>query len=179
MTVGRPSVKMTFRVAPGARIRKDDVEVLGKTFEHLKHSGPLTAERVLAEATNARSPMHRFFEWDDDKAAHQFRLEQARRLIRSIDVVIEDAKGKQVNMRAYYSVRDAEGQRGYEPMSFVFETPSLADQVIQQAQDQLEAWNTKYKKYQWARGAVPHIAAALRAMKASAKKTKAASKKAA
>lgn len=172
MTAGKPTVTMSFRVTPGARIRKADAAVLGEAFERLKASGPLTADRVLTEAMNARSPLHRYFEWDDEKAAHQFRLEQARRLIRSIEVVLEDAKGKQVPMRAYYSVKDAEGQRGYEPMQFVFATPELADQVIQEAVTQLEAWKTKYAKYTWARGAVPKIAAALRAVKAAAKASK-------
>lgn len=173
MTAGKPPVKMMFRVTPGSRIRKNDAKVLGETFERIKASGkPLTAETVLDEATNPRSPLHRFFEWDDKHAAHMFRLEQARRLVRSIEVVLEDAKGKQVPMRAYYSVKDADGQRAYEPMEFVFETPDLADQVIDQAVSQLEAWKAKYARYTWARGAIPGIAAALRAVKKATKKAK-------
>lgn len=183
MTAGKPTVTMTFRVTPGSRIRKADAKVLGEAFERLKATGPLTADRVLTEAMNARSPLHRYFEWDDQKAAHQYRLEQARKLIRSIEVVLEDAKGKQMPMRAYYSVRDADGQRGYEAMEFVFATPDLADQVIEEALAQLEAWKAKYGRYTWAKGAVPQIVAALRAVKRakkSAKKsTKATSKKAA
>jgi hypothetical protein len=170
MTAGKPTVKMSFRVTPGARVRKADAQLLGQAFEALKATGPLTAERVLNEAMNTKSPLHKYFTWDDQKAAHQYRLEEARRLIRSIEVVLEDAKGKQVPMRAYYSVRDAEGQRGYEPMEFVFATPDLADQVISEAVLQLEAWKEKYAKYQWAKGAIPKVAAALRAVKAAAKK---------
>lgn len=172
MTAGKPTVKMTFRVTPGARIRKADAEVLGKTFEALKASGPLTAERVLQEAVSARSPLHKFFEWDDRKAAHQYRLEQARRLVRSIEVVLEDAKGKQVPMKAYYSVKDSEGQRGYEAMAFVFSSPDLADQIIEEAHAQLEAWKVKYGRYTWAKGAIPQIAAALRAIKTAKKAAK-------
>jgi len=173
MTQGKPSVTMTFRVAPGARIRKADAKVLGEAFERLKSSGPLTADRVLQDAMNARSPLHRYFEWDDQKAATQFRLEQARRLIRSIEVVLEDARGKQVPMRAYFSVKDAEGQRGYQAMEFVFDTPDLADQVIAEAVAQLEGWKAKYQRYTWAKGAIPKVAAALRAVKAAKKpKTK-------
>ncbi len=178
MTAGKPSVTMSFRVTPGARIRKADAKVLGEAFERLKSSGPLTADRVLSDAMNARSPLHRYFEWDDQKAAHHYRLEQARRLIRSIEVVLEDAKGKQVPMRAYYSVRDSEGQRGYEAMQFVFSSPDLADQVIEEAHAQLEAWKVKYGRYTWAKGVIPKISAALRAIK-TAKKTTRATKKAA
>ena len=178
MTAGKPGIKMTFRAAPGSRLRAGDVDALGQTLERLKLAGPLTAERVLDEASDRSSPLYKYFEWDNDKAAHQYRLEQARRLIRSIEVVIEDKKGKQIPMKAYYNVADAEGQRSYEPMSFVFETPDLADQVIEQAQVQLEAWKARFAKYTWARGAMPHISAALRAMKKATKKTKPAPKRA-
>jgi hypothetical protein len=172
MTSGKPSVQVSFRVAPGARIRKADAKVLGEAFEKLKSSGPLTADRVLSEAMNARSPLHRYFEWDDGKAAHQFRLEQARRLVRSIEIVLEDAKGKQVPMKAYYSVKDSEGQRGYETMQFVFSSPDLADQIIEEAHAQLEAWKVKYARYAWAKAAIPKVSAALRAIKTAKKAAK-------
>lgn len=171
MTSGKPNVKMTFRVTPGARLRKADAQVLGEIFERLKSTGPLTAERVLQEATRQGSVLHRFFEWSDQKAAHAYRLTQARQLLRSIEVVIEDAKGKQVPMKAFYSVRDADGQRAYEAMEFVFDTPDLADQVIEQARAQLESWKTRYARYTWAKDAVPAIAAALKAIKMATKKS--------
>lgn len=174
MTAGKPSVSMTFRVTPGARIRKADAKVLGEAFERLKSSGPLTADRVLRDATNPRSTLHKFFMWDDQKAAHQYRLSQARQLIRSIEIVLEDAKGKQVPMRAFYNVKDADGQRGYEPMSFVFSTPDLADQVIAEAFAQLESWKAKYTRYTWAKAAVPQVVAALRSLKKATKTKKAA-----
>lgn len=165
-------VNMKFRVAPGARVRAADADILGQIFERLKSSGPLTAERVLGEAMNSHSELHKYFEWDDDKAAHQYRLTQARALLRSIEVVVEDAKGKEVHMKAYYSVKDAEGSRGYESMDFVFSTPDLADQVISEAFAQLESWRARYGKYQWAKAAMPSITAALRAVKKAAKTTK-------
>lgn len=159
------NLKMTFQVTPGARIRKADAPIIGNILERLKTTGPLTAERVLDEATNKRSPLHKYFTWNDQKAAHKWRLEEARRLIRSVEVVIEDLRGKQIPMRAYFNVRDGEGVRSYEPMEFVFETPDLADQVIQQALAQLESWKLKFAKYQWAKGAMPGVRSALKAIK--------------
>ncbi len=177
--MAKTNVTMKFRVAPGSRLRQADVDILGATLERLKSTGPLTADRVLDEAADAKSPLHKYFEWDDRKAAHQYRLEQARRLIRSIEVVIEDAKGKDVALKAYYNVADAEGQRSYEPMEFVFSSPDLSDQVIEQARTQLEAWRARFAKYSWAKNAVPHVAAALKAMKAATKRPKRTLKRAA
>jgi hypothetical protein len=44
----------------------------------------LAAEKLLEEATPAGSRLHEAFEWDDVEAAHQYRLTQARHLLRSL-----------------------------------------------------------------------------------------------
>lgn len=67
-----------------------------------KH-GTLTPELVVKDATSPKSPLHDYFEWDDDIAAHKFRLEQARTLIRSVEVriTVED-----IEVRVPRYVRD-------------------------------------------------------------------------
>lgn len=56
----------------------------------------LLAQDVVNDARSPKSPLHRYFLWDDTAAAEQHRLHQARALIRSIEVVYkEPAKGKQ------------------------------------------------------------------------------------
>jgi hypothetical protein len=49
-----------------------------------KHGGVLRPEDVVREATSPKSILHGCFEWDDKKAGHQFRLDQARQLIASV-----------------------------------------------------------------------------------------------
>lgn len=164
----KSSVKVEFRVVPGSRLRKGDAVILGTAFERIKASGKdLTAETLLADAATQSSALHRFFEWDNNKAAHQYRLEQARRLIRSVEVVLEDAKGKKVPMRAYFSVRNTEGTQSYQPMEYVFDSPDLTDQVKEDAKTQLEGWLARFKRYEWAESAAPGVVAALRALKAT------------
>ena len=50
--------------------------------------GVLLPERVVEVASPIDHPLHPFFEWDDSKAAHTHRLEQARQLIRSVRVKV-------------------------------------------------------------------------------------------
>ena len=45
------------------------------------HHGRLTPELVVRDARDRKSPLHKLFEWDDSKAAHAYRIEQARRVI--------------------------------------------------------------------------------------------------
>lgn len=75
--------------------------------------GRLTAEAVVSDATSKTSPLHRYFEWDDKKAGHQYRLEQARALIRRISVQVTTIS-KSARVPAY--VRDpdaAPNEQGY------------------------------------------------------------------
>lgn len=57
-----------------------EFEVLRK-----KDGGKLLPESIVERAKSARSPLHPFFCWDDTEAAQQFRLQQARTLIREIE----------------------------------------------------------------------------------------------
>lgn len=61
--------------------------VLGKLYHSTKG---LTAEAVVQEAKKPSSPLHPLFEWDDGKAAEQWRLHRARNLIRAVRVIKVD-----------------------------------------------------------------------------------------
>lgn len=51
-----------------------------------RNAGLLTPNDVVADAKSETSPLHSFFTWDDTEASHQFRLDQARSLIRNVQV---------------------------------------------------------------------------------------------
>jgi hypothetical protein len=60
------------------------------------HNGQLLAEDVLNAARNPRSPLYKYFQWNDQKAAHQYRMWTARSLIRSIIIIENKKPAKQV-----------------------------------------------------------------------------------
>lgn len=51
-----------------------------------RNGGLLTPDAVVAEAATESSVLHELFEWDATKAAHSYRLTQARGLIRSVRI---------------------------------------------------------------------------------------------
>ena len=55
-----------------------------------ENGGTLTPDAVVKDAKLKNSPLHGQFEWDTKKAAHQYRLEQARALIRTVRVVVTE-----------------------------------------------------------------------------------------
>lgn len=52
--------------------------------------GKVIASTVLAEAESSDSPLHGYFEWDDAKASHKYRLVQARTMIRVAKIIMPD-----------------------------------------------------------------------------------------
>lgn len=76
--------------------------------------GRLTPSDVIADAEHEDSPLHKYFQWDDALAAFQYRLEQARFLIRSVRISYEH-EGTTLETVAF--IRDpraeAEGEQGY------------------------------------------------------------------
>ena len=78
-----------------------------------KHGGNLDPKDVVEEAKASSHPLHDYFEWRDKIAGGQFRIDQARALIRSVRI---EVKTNSAPMRAPQWVRSpANGpdQRGY------------------------------------------------------------------
>jgi hypothetical protein len=75
--------------------------------------GRLVPETVVRVAADPGSPLHSQFEWDDGKAGHAYRIEQARRLIRAVRlIVITETR----TISTVHYVRDpsrAEREQGY------------------------------------------------------------------
>lgn len=77
--------------------------------------GRITAQAVVDAARAPRHPLHDLFTWDDKKAGEQYRLMEARTLIRAVKV-------ERINLdfRAPFYVRDVTvpaTQQGYRRLS--------------------------------------------------------------
>jgi len=69
--------------------------------------GSITPEILVNEAKKRKSPLHAIFEWDDTKAAENYRLQQARILLNNIQVtIITDNESKNISVYEVTSVKD-------------------------------------------------------------------------
>ena len=68
------------------RIRKEAEDEINRIAA--EDDGRVTPERVVEVASDPDNPLHRLFDWNDSSAARKFRLDQARSLIRSVEVRI-------------------------------------------------------------------------------------------
>lgn len=100
----------------------------------------LTAETVLNNAANPNSALHPCFEWDDNKAAHRYRLQQANQLLRAIEVVYED---QELPVNAFTLAKPEEGPQQYYPTEYLVSKPDLfADGVKRLRAEMLSAVNS-------------------------------------
>jgi len=142
----------TFKARKGFRISDNQAQEFGERLSSLssKNNGNVTPEIVVNDAENPKSPLHDYFEWDDSEAAKEWRLQQARVMMRSIEVVIETSSGD-ANVRAFFNVNlesDTDSMESvYVSVDRVLSEKELRKQVVAQALSEAENWSVRYKQY--------------------------------
>lgn len=134
---------MIYRWKDGARFGVD-AQKAGTELERIRvrHNGRLEPEWVVHAAKSERNPLHPLFEWDDTVAAQNWRVDQARGVIRSVEVVVEQAE-ESTPIRAFVSVIRG-NDRSYTSVEHAMSDPALRQQVLRAALKELEAWRSRY-----------------------------------
>lgn len=129
--MSRRNRKYGFR--PGSRVSGIKPEVAARELERINHEqGAVTPEAVVEEAAPADAPLHPAFEWDNGKAAQEYRLAQARTLIRAVVVEYE---AKPSHAAYVHVVVDGEGQ--YKPAEVVVNDVDLYQSAVLQLREWL------------------------------------------
>lgn len=98
------------------------------------HSGSLTPELVIKEARNAKSPLHDEFVWDNSRAGHLYRIQQARGLLRIYKVQKISPSGRKMESRQFYRVSIESGEpKKYVSAKKVFSDPDLTRRAAVEA----------------------------------------------
>lgn len=140
-------IKYIFREDEPLRIKgagKADPQVFGEALAKITESngGLLEPEDVVAAAREDEHPLHQHFEWNDSVAAHHFRLDQARSIIRVVRVIDDEATDG--TSRAFLSVKD-DGKVSYRSITDVKSSLQLQMAVLNQAERDLMAFERRYQ----------------------------------
>lgn len=111
-----------------------------------KKKGGLTPQLLVIESQPKKSPLHNCFEWDDSKAAREYRIVQAQEIIRFLYVEVEsDDDDKPSFIRAIISPKCVErpSNTSWMLVEEVLKSPDLTNAYAQQILNRLiEAKNT-------------------------------------
>jgi len=110
-----------------------------------KRDGELLPEDVVEAARPPRSPLHSRFTWDDSEAAHQYRLWQARQLIR-VKVSYLKVGDDEIASRVFVSLssdRCRDGG-GYRTITSVMNNSVWRDQLLLDALEEMRRFKEKY-----------------------------------
>lgn len=137
-----------FELSEGARFQPGavkDAEAVGQHLELLREKckGELTPEDVLADAKHDNSPLHSFFEWSNTKAAHQYRLQQARGLIRAVVAVYVSPDKPAIRHKAFVHISEP-GANHYRETTHALSQKKTREMVLRRAWDELQQWRRRY-----------------------------------
>jgi hypothetical protein len=131
-----------YKFRSGFRI-KGDAQVIGEYIEKFRDDGGnLSPEQLVKDAKNESSPLHELFEWNNQAAAREYRLTQARHLIRSLEVVYVE-NDVEIQTYAYVSL-EGKHHGPYTSMRKVLSADEQRKQLYNQALRDLRVWRSKY-----------------------------------
>lgn len=149
-----------YRVRRGARIPKDaDPQKIGERFVVLREQlgRALSARDLVDDAAAPTSPLHPAFEWDQNVAADEYRLAQARLLLRSIievDVqrVPQELLGQRHVPQEYAVVGTrlvhTEALGGYAALSVIRESEAARAEALAKCWRELRAWKVRWQEHE-------------------------------
>ncbi len=113
-------------------------QTAGEELERIynKH-GRVDKADVLEESRAEDAPLHPCFEWDDQKAAELYRLNQAGGIVRAL-VTVENERPQLDNVRAFAHV-----EHTYQPMTVVLQSRENTDELLQNALREAEAFQRR------------------------------------
>ena len=124
-------------------------DVVGAEMEKIEQrDGEVTSKSLLEAGRPQESALHSLFEWDDSKAAEQYRLKQATDVITHIHIRVEE--NPKEPYRAYVNIQQSDGQT--ERGRFINVTTAMENEetrmvVLSAAMTEMKRFSAKYAKY--------------------------------
>ena len=109
----------------------------------------LRPRAVLAAAAPAASPLHACFEWDNRRAGEAYRLEQARTLIRTVQIANPEALERTATIMFVSLAGDrTRPGGGYRLVEEVLFAADLRAAMLATAQRELQSWMQRYRMFE-------------------------------
>lgn len=124
---------------------KADATAAAMVLNDLERKGELDARHVVDVSKPDEAVLHRDFEWNDQKAADEYRLATARKIMRSLIVIpeVEDDK-PQEPVRAFFQIEN--NAPTYRAVQTIMTNPDQKQMLLNLALKELRAFQQKYRR---------------------------------
>jgi hypothetical protein len=129
-----------------------------------ERGGLLRPSEIVEAASERESVLHKFFQWDDSEAARQYRISQARQLLR-VTVQYVGAGDEPISARVFISLKSDRKEEGggYRVTAHVMLNEKQRAQLFEQALDDIRYFKKKYASLQELSGVLSAMEAAQQA----------------
>ena len=137
----------------GSKMTGSAERVYGELELIRSRDGEITPVAVVEKAEDEGSALHKYFEWDSDKAAERYRLEQARKVLRSIEIIhisapSAPAKAYSIVTKPSKDPSKSATRKVYESTEEALKDPIMRDEVLGNAIREAVAFRRKYSALQ-------------------------------
>ena len=110
------------------------------------NGGLLRPQDVVDVARDKDNPLHEYFDWSDKVASQQWRLHQARQLIRVTVEYIKGPDSTEIKVRPFLSLSSDRMQPGggYRETVVIMRSKKMREQLLEDALAELKAIEDKY-----------------------------------
>ncbi len=129
-----------------SRLSKDQENAIEIVFEQNK--GEVTAEQLLdiVKACGEDNPLYKVFEWDDTAAARQYRLSQARWILRASRVNFRpEGELETVQIRRTINLQASDEKMVYVRVEDALKSKEYVEQMKRQCENVLDSWFEKWR----------------------------------
>jgi hypothetical protein len=137
------SMTKVFKAKKNTAFKDKDAVIIGRFLEKHFPNEEYDTAKIVELAKPKRSPIHKYFEWDDTVAAQRYRIQQARKMITSLVVIVDEQEAP-----AAVSVVVRDGNKSHRTYMDTFkacEQEDLREQVLQDAIKSLQGWEWRYQ----------------------------------
>lgn len=117
---------------------KADPKIVSKEIFSIGETA--TPAQIVEKAKDGKTELHKCFEWDNDKAAEKYRLEQARTVVHQL-VYVEPQKPELPPIRVLFKT---DKNDGYKPTVLILQKKEEYQKLLQRAMAELSAFKAKY-----------------------------------
>lgn len=133
---------------PGSNRWGLPAQLVGEALADIEtRDGRVTPTVVVDNARPVDAPLHKAFDWNDETAAENWRLEQARHLIRAVAVRQIGDHSPPEPVRAFVSIITDDDDREYLSTVTVMGDAEKRARFIARALEEIETWRRRHEAF--------------------------------